>query len=759
MAKSYKKFLATAATTAIVVSAVVPAAMAAGFIDVTSKYKEAVDFVVSKGANGISETEFGIHENIKRVDAAVLLVNVLGLDIENAKPSGFTDVPARAVKHVNALKEAGITSGKTETTFGSHSLITRGELAVWIQKGFELAGKNEVPFTDVSNKYKKAVSALVDHGITHGVSKTEFGTTQHAKRGDYAIFLKRAAEASSKVEYKVEGVKPQLYVKDDESTADVNETTMNFFVMAVKLSGTTEIIKNPTVLVKDKDGNTVEGKAAVNASTGEVTITATLEDVEKGPFTLEVKAGDRTVLSTTYTVTDNRQGPAYEVKSSQILLTNTDENVLNTLFDGTVLDFGSTEVTVTDVDFTTDDETIIADNDAVKEGTVAVSNKYNGNTAIYVDTVTVNVDDTNETYVLDLNDLKVDVSLQATHGSQYVSIGIDKTDVLDYISINMNFQNSFDKNVTGLEVSLLDADGEVVITNKANLYGLLRYVQPAVKNNGGLTTTFWADPNQKLGSWDTTRHGNLEDAVEVQVTFTADGASYTTSEVYRQAPEYTVNSTEAVLTNTDENVLNTVFDGTILDFGSTEVTVTDVDFTSANEDLIADNDAVKEGTVAVNTKYNGKTSINVDTVTISIDNKKESYVLDLNDLQVDVSLQAHGPQYVSLGVDKTHVLDYISINMNFQNSFDKKVTGLEVSLLDADGEVVITNKANLYGLLRYVQPAVKNNGGLTTTFWADPNQKLGSWDTTRYGSLEDAVKAQVTFTTDDASYVSGIDFE
>ena len=115
--KSYKKFIATAATATLVASAIAPAAMAASFTDVSEKYQNAVDFVVSKGANGMSETTFGVHENIKRVDAAILLVKVLGLDYENAAPSGFTDVPERGVQYVNALKEAGITNGVSATKF------------------------------------------------------------------------------------------------------------------------------------------------------------------------------------------------------------------------------------------------------------------------------------------------------------------------------------------------------------------------------------------------------------------------------------------------------------------------------------------------------------------------------------------------------------------------------------------------------------------------------------------------------------------
>lgn len=192
--KSYRKFVATAATATLVASAVAPAA-AAGFTDVSDNYKEAVDFVVSKGAKGLTETRFGVSENIKRVDAAVLLANVLELDTEGAPAAGFTDVPARARGAVNALKAAGITNGKSDTKFGADDLITRGELAIWIQKGFGLEGTADFKFTDVGSRYTEAVAALVANKITQGKSETQFGTADNAKRGDYAIFLHRADQA------------------------------------------------------------------------------------------------------------------------------------------------------------------------------------------------------------------------------------------------------------------------------------------------------------------------------------------------------------------------------------------------------------------------------------------------------------------------------------------------------------------------------------------------------------------------------------
>ncbi|KAB2332649.1 5'-nucleotidase C-terminal domain-containing protein [Bacillus mesophilum] len=194
MTKGNRKFIATAATAALVASAIAPAASAAAkdFTDVPDRYKDAVDFLVEKGANGVSATSFGTNQSIKRVDAAVFVANVLGLDTDNAPASGFTDVPDRAVGAVNALKAAGITSGKTATSFGSSSEITRGELAIWLQRGFKLKGSADSAFTDISDRYAKAVEALVANEITNGVSATKYGVGQQAKRGDFAIFLHKA---------------------------------------------------------------------------------------------------------------------------------------------------------------------------------------------------------------------------------------------------------------------------------------------------------------------------------------------------------------------------------------------------------------------------------------------------------------------------------------------------------------------------------------------------------------------------------------
>ncbi|MEH6943449.1 S-layer homology domain-containing protein [Bacillus sp. JJ722] len=249
--KTFRKFVATSVTATLVATAVAPLASAAAFTDVKAEYREAVNYVHSKGVQGFSETEFGVYQPIKRVDAAVMLVKVLGLNINSAPASGFKDVPKRAVKYINALKAAGITNGTGPTTFNANGLITRGELAVWIQRAYGFKGTSTISFTDVPSSIKPAVTALVDYGITKGITSTRFGTEQNAKRGDFANFLLRASKAE-KVEPEVPSIPEEISILSakvisdsqvevnfsaDVDSADVDNFTINGAkVTAVKLS-------------------------------------------------------------------------------------------------------------------------------------------------------------------------------------------------------------------------------------------------------------------------------------------------------------------------------------------------------------------------------------------------------------------------------------------------------------------------------------------------------------------------------------------
>ncbi len=197
-----KRFLASTVTLAAVALAVAPAAEAAdeiAFTDVSERYADAVNFLVGNGiTSGKTTTLFGTSESIKRVDASVLIANALGVDKDATyKDSGFTDVPARAKWAVDALTELGVFNGFDEDTFGSHSYLTRNQVALVLANAAELdinLNVTKTKFTDVNERFAPYVDALVKAGITSGKTNTKFGADDNVQRGEMAIFIERAKE-------------------------------------------------------------------------------------------------------------------------------------------------------------------------------------------------------------------------------------------------------------------------------------------------------------------------------------------------------------------------------------------------------------------------------------------------------------------------------------------------------------------------------------------------------------------------------------
>ncbi|MGP3561993.1 S-layer homology domain-containing protein [Geobacillus sp. BK01] len=246
--KSYRKFAATTATAAMVASAVAPvASLAAGFTDVAPQYKEAVDFLVSTGAtNGKTETQFGVYEEITRLDAAVILAKLLKLDVDNAKDAGFTDVPKDRAKYVNALVEAGVLNGKGDGKFGAYDKLTRVQMAKIVANAYKLEKQNDsaLPFTDVNATWAPFVKALYDNGVTSGKTPTSFGAYQNITRGDFARFVFKAANVNVapavvsvsainaktlevKFNKAVDDTKAKFEVKRGNITANVSKITWN----------------------------------------------------------------------------------------------------------------------------------------------------------------------------------------------------------------------------------------------------------------------------------------------------------------------------------------------------------------------------------------------------------------------------------------------------------------------------------------------------------------------------------------------------
>lgn len=188
-----KKVLATSLIAILALSAFAPMASAADhpFSDVGPNYEEAVSFLyMVELINGTSATTFGTASPLKRGDAAVILANTLGVDVDNAPSAGFKDLNPRIAGAVNALAEEGIISGITKDKFGPDLPLTRGAMAKFLNLGFMLEDYAEpTPFMDAAGVFKTHIEALYGTGITNGKTATTFGTHDNIKRGEFANML------------------------------------------------------------------------------------------------------------------------------------------------------------------------------------------------------------------------------------------------------------------------------------------------------------------------------------------------------------------------------------------------------------------------------------------------------------------------------------------------------------------------------------------------------------------------------------------
>jgi hypothetical protein len=191
--KSYRKFIATGTTAALVATAIAPAASAADhpFVDVNTNYDEAVSYLYNNDiTKGYTETTFGTYMSLDRGNAAVIIANALGLDTENAADAGFEDVNSRVAGSVNALVEAGIMDGYSDTEFKPEVELSRGAMAKILVNAYDLSEySTDTPFSDLTSTFGEYIEALYGAGITSGKTETTFGTNAEILRGEFAVLL------------------------------------------------------------------------------------------------------------------------------------------------------------------------------------------------------------------------------------------------------------------------------------------------------------------------------------------------------------------------------------------------------------------------------------------------------------------------------------------------------------------------------------------------------------------------------------------
>jgi hypothetical protein len=154
--------------------------------------------------SGCTATDYCPASPVTRGQMAVFIIRALfGDSFTIPNVPYFTDVPAThpLFSYIQKMRELGITSGCTATTFCPDSNVTRGEMAVFLVRG-KLASLHQdnfpfpqpVYFTDVpgNHVFHKFVQKLRELGITSGCGATTYCPDSPVTRDQMATFIVRS---------------------------------------------------------------------------------------------------------------------------------------------------------------------------------------------------------------------------------------------------------------------------------------------------------------------------------------------------------------------------------------------------------------------------------------------------------------------------------------------------------------------------------------------------------------------------------------
>ena len=172
-----------------------PAPERPSFTDFTSDdygYMEVRAMVDADLILGYPDETFRPKSNITRADAAVMMARAFDLELDGTASFSDVDPERYYAEAVAATEAAGIFSGYGDT-FRPDQHISRGEVAAIMNRAFSLRPGPATPFTDVADHIFEAdIQALYGSSITTGVTETTFGTMQPITRQDFALMLYRA---------------------------------------------------------------------------------------------------------------------------------------------------------------------------------------------------------------------------------------------------------------------------------------------------------------------------------------------------------------------------------------------------------------------------------------------------------------------------------------------------------------------------------------------------------------------------------------
>lgn len=165
-----------------------------GFSDIAGNTHEAaIEAVAAAGiAGGFPDGSFRPASLVTRGQMATFLQRALNLPA--APPAPFADTAGSAhAAAIDAVFAAGIAGGFEDGTYRPNDPVSRGQMATFLTRALQLPITLSSPFTDVEgNGHAASIGAVAGAGIASGFPDGTYRPTVAVTRGQMATFLFRA---------------------------------------------------------------------------------------------------------------------------------------------------------------------------------------------------------------------------------------------------------------------------------------------------------------------------------------------------------------------------------------------------------------------------------------------------------------------------------------------------------------------------------------------------------------------------------------
>lgn len=155
-------------------------------------------------ASGVSAMSFAPQRAVTRGQLASFVARLLqqsGVTLPSAPPDAFVDDEASIHEpRIDQLAALGIVKGRSDGTYGPESVVSRAEMATFLQRTHDQVAGTPLPsggdrFVDDDGSVHEAnIDKVAAAGLAAGTSDTTFAPTNPVLRGQMATFLSRTLD-------------------------------------------------------------------------------------------------------------------------------------------------------------------------------------------------------------------------------------------------------------------------------------------------------------------------------------------------------------------------------------------------------------------------------------------------------------------------------------------------------------------------------------------------------------------------------------